>query len=400
MIFRICAVTFTLILTVHSAYAATDKRVALVIGNGAYQNAIQLPNPAADADAIAQALELLDFDVVRGLDLDHDGMRGAVREFSGKLEGADVALFFYAGHGMQVFDNNYLIPVDAALEQESDLDFSAVKVDLVLRQMEREPRVKIVILDACRDNPFEKQLARSMGKTRSTKGLSRGLAEISPAGGTLIAFATDPGDVALDGEGKHSPFTTALLRHLQTPGLEIGVMMTRVRGDVFRETKERQRPWTNTSLTGEFYLQSAPSVASDTPAPPEAPAPAAPAAADDQQMQLAVWQTAEKSGQRADYLEYLRLYPKGKFAGFAQNRVESLKEADATQPKAVQPQVAALAPTRSANSTEQAESALGLRREDRRQVQRRLTLLGFDTRGVDGLFGPGSRRAIGASTLR
>lgn len=401
MLNRFGAAILVLTLTLHAAYAAADKRVALVIGNGAYKNAVQLSNPAIDADAIAQALKTLGFDVVRGLDLDHNGMRGAVREFSGELEGADVALFFYAGHGMQVFGENYLIPVDADLEQESDLDFSAMRVDLVLRQMEREPRIKIAILDACRDNPFEKQLAHSMGNARSTKGLSRGLAKMSPAGGTLLAFATDPGDIALDGEGKHSPFTAALLRHLQTPGLEIGVMMTRVRGDVFRETKERQRPWTNTSLTGEFYLHSPPSVATDAPTPAAAPTPTptapAGATAADQQMELAVWQAAEKSGQRADYSEYLRLYPEGKFAGFAQNRIKALKQTDQkATPQTTQPQVAKPAATRSTDPAEQAENTLGLRREDRRQIQRRLTLLGYDTRGIDGLFGPASRRAIAA----
>ena len=217
--------------------ALAEKRVALVVGNAEYVNATSLANPANDANAVADSLERLDFTVVRGIDLDLLEMRRAVRDFSEKLEGADVALFFYAGHGMQVFGENYLIPVDAELSDEADLDFAALKIDLVLRQMEREPRVKIVVLDACRDNPFETQLARSMGATRSARALGSGLAEINPAGGTMIAFATDPGDVALDGTGQHSPFTEALLKHIETPGLEVNVMMTRVRGRVSRDRR-------------------------------------------------------------------------------------------------------------------------------------------------------------------
>ena len=151
-------------LVTFASAASADRRVALVIGQSAYQHAPALANPANDAKAVAAALERLGFDVVSGFDLGNADLRKTVRAFADKLAGADVALFFYAGHGLQVGGENFLIPIDAAIQTEADLDFNAVKMDLVSRQMERETKVKIVMLDACRDNPFEKQLSRSMGQ--------------------------------------------------------------------------------------------------------------------------------------------------------------------------------------------------------------------------------------------
>lgn len=431
------AILIAAIFTLTAAFAdraLAEKRVALIIGNAEYANATSLANPANDANAIADSLERLDFSVVRGIDMGLMDMRRAVREFSRQLDGADVALFYYAGHGMQVFGENYLIPIDAELADEADLDFSSLKIDLVLRQMEREPRIKIVILDACRDNPFETQLARSMGATRSTRALGSGLAEINPAGGTMIAFATDPGDVALDGTGKHSPFTEALLKHIETPGLEVNVMMTRVRGDVFRSTGERQRPWTNTSLTGEFYLAAEPEaepveVASLPDAPASAPS------FDERQIELALWNAVADSGQTEDYQAYLAQYPNGVFAAVARNRIAALETADdpaepaqeegdralkvnpddisdappdpapAQPPPAPveaaapadpeKPEEATPAPAPQAPVDHAAlEKEIALSRTERRAVQRRLTLIGYSTRGVDGVFGPGTRNAI------
>lgn len=377
--------------------ALAERRVALVIGNAAYQHAPALANPANDAKAVAAALERLGFDVVSGFDLGNADLRKTVRSFADKLAGADVALFFYAGHGLQVSGENYLIPVDAAIQTEADLDFNAVKMDLVSRQMERETKVKIVMLDACRDNPFEKQLSRSMGKTRSA-ALKKGLAEINTAGGSIIAFATDPGDVALDGDGKHSPFTEALLRHIETPGVEIGLMMRRVTKDVFEITKEKQRPWTNASLTGEFYMK--PGEPGATPAPAPAPTAAAPAPSgfDERQMELAFWQSADKSGSAADYEEYLKRYPRGQFAGMAKNRLEALKNKPTTEPRtaAADQGRSVDAANTSKNTDEATELAIGLTANDRTGIQRRLLLAGFNPRGVDGSFGPGTRGAISA----
>ena len=260
-------------LALNDATFAAEKRVALVIGNGAYKAPLELVNPPEDARAVAQSLSRLGFEVIQGYDLKGTEMTAKLKDFARAVQGADAALFFYAGHGMQVAGENYLIPVDAVLKSEADLDFDAVKLDTVMRQLLREAKVKIVILDACRDNPLAAQLSRSMGAARSRSlNPSAGMAPVDAqnASGTLIAFATAPGTVASDGSSGHSPFTAALLSHLETPNLDIDAMMKRVRGEVSKTTGEHQQPWTNSSLTSEFFMKSGPA------ATPEAAA-AAPA---------------------------------------------------------------------------------------------------------------------------
>jgi tetratricopeptide (TPR) repeat protein len=232
--------------------ASREVRVALVIGNGKYQSATALPNPANDAADVAAALRKLGFDVVEGRDLDKRGMEDKVREFGRKLDRANLALFFYAGHGLQVGGKNYLVPIDAKLERAGDLSFDTIDVAQVLAQMEAEPRVNLIFLDACRDNPLARTLARSLG-TRSAS-VGQGLATIQSAIGTLIAYATQPDNVALDGEGRNSPFTAALLKHVATQGLEIGSVMRRVRADVIQATRSKQVPWDHSSLVGDVVL--------------------------------------------------------------------------------------------------------------------------------------------------
>jgi WD40 repeat protein len=250
---RIAALTAGLALLsgAASAQAALD-RVALVIGNGSYRHAAKLANPTNDSSDIAQVLRGIGFDVVQGNDLDKRAMEDKVREFSRKLDGAKVALFFYAGHGMQVAGKNYLLPIDAKLERPGDLDFETIDISLVMSQMEGEKRVNLVFLDACRDNPLARSFAPRLG-TRSA-AVGRGLASIQSAVGTLIAFATQPEAVALDGSGRNSPFTAALLKHMAEPGIDISVMMRRVRNDVLAATAERQVPWDHSSLTDEVIL--------------------------------------------------------------------------------------------------------------------------------------------------
>ena len=229
-----------------------SRRVALVIGNGRYQHAAQLPNPPNDAADIAQALRKLGFDVVEGRDLGKREMEDKIREFGRKLERADLALLFYAGHGMQVAGRNYLVPVDAKLERAGDLSLDTIEVGQILAQMEAEKRVNLVFLDACRDNPLARSFSRSLG-TRSTS-VGSGLAAIQSAVGTLIAYATQPENVALDGDGRNSPFTAALLKHMATPSLEISALMKRVRADVIAATHNKQVPWDHSSLVGDVIL--------------------------------------------------------------------------------------------------------------------------------------------------
>jgi uncharacterized caspase-like protein len=238
--------------------AAAEKRVALVIGNAAYTHASALTNPGNDASDMANALKAVGVEVILGLDLDKRAFDAKVREFSRALAGADTGILFYAGHGLQVGQRNYLIPVDAQLQGERDLEFETVALDFIMRQMEidREGKTNLVFLDACRDNPLARSLARAMG-TRSV-GIGKGLAELQAGVGTFVAYATKPGDVALDGEGRNSPFTAALAKALKTPGRGLTAIMIDVRKDVLATTGGKQVPWDHSALTGDFYFTAGP----------------------------------------------------------------------------------------------------------------------------------------------
>jgi len=252
-----------------AAPAQAEKRVALVIGNGAYVHAGALANPPNDAADVAAALKEAGFVTIVGADLDKRAFDGKLREFAHALAEADTALFFYAGHGLQVAGRNHLVPVDAQLASERDLDFEAVSLDFVLRQMElgRESRTSIVFLDACRDNPLARNLARSMG-TRSA-AVGQGLAQVQAGVGTFVAYSTQPGNVALDGTGRNSPFTAALVKRIAEPGRTLTALMIEVRKEVLAATSGRQVPWDHSALTGEFFFHpaSAPGMAARPPGP-------------------------------------------------------------------------------------------------------------------------------------
>jgi outer membrane biosynthesis protein TonB len=258
-----------------AASAAAERRVALVIGNSAYKHTPALANPKNDAAAIAGVLRRLGFEVEVQTDLGKSELDAALRRFGDRLEGAQVALFFYAGHGMQVNGLNYIIPIDARLAKERDLSFETVEMGTILKQMEAVKRTNLIFLDACRDNPLARNLARSMGPGRSGS-VGRGLAPIDASTGTLISYATRDGSFADDGAGRNSPYTTALIGLIDQPGLEVGLMLRRVREQVMRNTGERQVPWEYGSLLGEFYFAGAPAAApAAVPAPALAAAPAA-----------------------------------------------------------------------------------------------------------------------------
>ena len=203
---------------------------------------------------MAAALKRLGFDVVEGSDLDKRSMERTIRQFGQKLGHADVALFYFAGHGLQVGGQNYLVPVDARLTSEGDVDFESLPLALVLRQMEREAKTSIVLLDACRDNPLARNLARSMA-TRSSQ-VGQGLAEVKAGVGTLIGFSTQPGNIALDGDGRNSPYAAALLKYVDVPGKDVSAVLVAVRNDVLQATGGRQVPWEYTSLTGEVFFHA------------------------------------------------------------------------------------------------------------------------------------------------
>ena len=226
------------------------RRVALVIGNSAYQKADRLPNPVSDARGIAAALKGLGFATVQeGYDLGRDAMLKSLKSFGEAAKGADWAVVYYAGHGMEVKGANYLIPIDAKLEDEEDVEEEAVPVSRLIDRLQDVAGIKVFILDACRDNPF----ATRMFRRRGVRGGGRGLAEIHADSGTLIAFATSPGDSALDGEGEHSPYAKALIDHFGDQGSEIRLMFGSVADSVQDATRKEQLPWISSPLGGKFY---------------------------------------------------------------------------------------------------------------------------------------------------
>jgi hypothetical protein len=291
--------------------AAAQKRVALVIGNGNYKHTARLTNPVNDASDVGAALERLGFDVLRGIDVNHAGMRDVIRTFSQKVVGADVALVFYAGHGLQVDGKNYLLPVDAQIETRADLEFGSIDLNLLLSFMEGQAKTSIIFLDACRDNPMGTKLTRG---TRSAS-VGRGLAQVASGVGTLIAFATQPGNVALDGEGRNSPFTSALLTIMERPGLPLSEVMISVRNEVLKTTGGKQLPWEHSSLTGQFYFKPA--------------EPGSAASADQNGLELAFWNSIQGSRNPQLYEAYLRRYPNGSFAEIARINLQEVKVAAA-----------------------------------------------------------------------
>jgi uncharacterized caspase-like protein len=228
--------------------ARADKRVALVLGISAYQHVAKLPNPSNDADAMAALFRKAGFDVVETKrDVGIADLRRAVGDFSDKAQDADVAVVFFAGHGIEVDGTNYLVPADAKLARDFDIEDEALSLDRLLKAIEPAKRLRLVMLDACRDNPF----AKTMKRTVASRSVGRGLAKIEPTvSDTLIAFAAKAGSVALDGDNSNSPFTTALLEHIATPGVDLRIAFGRVRDSVLSATARKQEPYVYGSLGG------------------------------------------------------------------------------------------------------------------------------------------------------
>ena len=231
------------------SFSAPERRLALLIGNSNYVHGGSLDNPVNDVRAIKRALEALGFTVLKYENCTQKTMKRAMDKFGGKLKGKDVGLFFYAGHGVQVKGHNYLIPTDAKLDNENDAEYDCVKAGRILAKMESAgTRTNIVILDACRDNPFERSWRRG------TEGT--GLAFMNAPSGSLIAYSTAPGKTALDGGGKNSPYTAALLQHIDTPNVTVLEMFQGVRSTVMVNSGYKQTPWESTSLRGNFYFST------------------------------------------------------------------------------------------------------------------------------------------------
>ncbi len=297
--------------------ASATTRVALVIGNSAYRNVPQLTNPDNDAAAFAQTMKQAGFDVVEARhDLTGAEMRRALRDFGDKARNADMAVIYYAGHGIEVEGTNYLIPVDAALQRDTDVYDEAVSLDRVLVAAESAKQLRLVILDACRDNPFNKTM-----KKVSMRSIGRGLAKVEPTSpNTLIAYAAKAGSTAADGDNKNSPFTTALVQHIATPGLDVRKAFGFVRDDVLKVTNNHQEPYVYGSLGGE----DVPLVPAKA-APPASAAPVADARADvrrDYELSLQL-------GTRAAWDTFVKSYPTGFYADLAKGQIDKIAAEDA-----------------------------------------------------------------------
>ncbi len=417
-----------LLLQATASAATGDKRIALVIGNSAYQHATHLPNPRNDAAAFAQTLRGSDFEVIEGIDLPKQKMEELIDQFTERAYDAQVALIFYAGHGMQVDGNNYLIPVDAELTSAAQLRTRTVQMDSLIKALPIDPAIGIILIDACRDNPLARSFAASLPPTRSAT-VNSGLAAIQTTtagdgtGGLLIGYATDPGAVALDGDGQNSPYTSALVRHLATPGVNVQSALTRVRGDVVSATGGRQRPWFNASLGREVFLagEAAPvpavgatevsALAPNAGAASMQPGVAAVQPVDkDWEVETRMWDQVSKANSVEHYRLFIEQFPKSRFRPLAELNMKGLESRPSNEVAALSPAAASTVappteralPTaalteaiRSTPGNVATEEALNLKRGGlARDLQLRLVSLGYDPKGSDGQLGKNTRSAI------
>jgi uncharacterized caspase-like protein len=301
-----------IVVTLWTSAARADKRVALVLGNSAYHNVVRLPNPVNDATAIATMFRSAGFEVVdQRFDLGSLELKRAIREFNTMARDADIAVVYFAGHGIEVGGVNYLIPVDAKLATDLDAEDEGVSLDRVIRATEPARRLRLVILDACRDNPFNQKMQRTMAQ----RAVSSGLAKIElTLSDTMIAYAAKAGSTAEDGSGGNSPFTAALIKYLPEPGVDVRIAFGRVRDEVWARTGHRQEPFVYASLGGaEVPL---------VPAPPKiAPTPA-PVAVENEARRA--YELTEKVGTREAWEAFLRDFQTGLYADLARGQLAKL----------------------------------------------------------------------------
>jgi uncharacterized caspase-like protein len=279
----------------------------LIIGNSNYKNVQPLANPARDAAAVGALFKKAGFEVVESkLDLGNTAMRRAIREFTGTAKNADIAVVYYAGHGIEFDGTNYLIPVDAELASDVDVEDETISLDRIMRMLDPVKRLRLVILDACRENPFGKKMTRTI----ASRSMGRGLAKIEVTStDTLVAFAAKAGMTAADGTGDHSPFTAALLDSLAMPGLDVRIAFGRVRDEVMKSTDNKQEPYVYGSIGG--------STVALVPKPPEKQAPAAAAAPSAADTLARDYEFAERIGTRQAWDSFLAAHSTGFFADLA-----------------------------------------------------------------------------------
>jgi uncharacterized caspase-like protein len=317
---------------------AAEKRVALVIGNANYSFVKPLANPGNDARAVGEALTRLGFTVYLDTDVGLALMNATIAAFGQDAADATIALFFYAGHGVQWNGENYLIPVDSTVQSADLLPYLASSLGFVERSIEKA-RVRLIFLDACRNLPGELLAKNASRSFEATRGLASPAAASS---GTFYAYATAPNTVALDGTGTHSPFTGALLSHLEKPGIDLYELMRLVRTDVMAATGNRQVPWETGSLTGRVVLTAA---AETPPAPAPVPPPVDVALSADRDLatrrELAFWEAVHRNGTLAAYESYLTAFPDGTFRALARLEIDRLRDRPAVAERTVAPSPAA-----------------------------------------------------------
>jgi hypothetical protein len=280
---------------------AAEPRVALVIGNGAYRSVPELDNSRNDADDISEQLKRVGFAVIDGRDLDRSAMYAALGRFAQRVRGTDAGLVYYSGHGMQINGQNYLVPVDLKLAGGSSFTpFDLVKLDDVVEALNYTAGVKLLVLDACRDNPFANSVADNKGSRGI--GATRGLAKIERSQGMLIAYSTQSNSVAADGIGRNSPFTAALVREIQVPGLEVATVFRRVAINVKRETQGAQTPELSVSLLQDFYLNP-------------------------QESDIDAWKKLGPSAGAADLRRFISAFPQSVLLDAARARLDAMENA-------------------------------------------------------------------------
>jgi uncharacterized caspase-like protein len=368
--FHAILIAFGLVL-LGNAPSFAESRIALVIGNGAYQNVPRLPNPANDAKAVAAALRRSGFDTIISTDLDEHGMEDAAIRFSRAARTADVAMFYYSGHAIQFNGVNYLAPIDATLADEADLR-RMTRVDEIVADLQQAKSLRILVLDSCRDNPFAEQLRRSIAGTRSIP-LGRGLAKIDAPQGMIMAYATQAGHTAEDGDGTNSPYTSAFLKHVEEQN-EIGTIFREVSEDVYETTKHSQLPELSLSIIGRFYLRGTGTVPAATMKPEQS----APIRTTNSDFDAAVGLDTVPGWEA-----FLKEHPEGFYADLARERKASIEQRE----KVTNKDIASLStPTDRADRAPPADLPRALQAELRR--------VGCNSGSVDGNWNTTSQAAM------
>jgi hypothetical protein len=360
---RLFNIVFVIIALIEgwSEVAWAEKRVALVIGNSNYERVAKLPNPNNDAADIAALLSKAGFKVSLKIDLDHTAFRKALQEFGREAEGADFAIIFFAGHGVEVENRNFLLPTDVSLSADSDVEFEAIPLDLVMNALSRVSGVRVVLLDACRDNPF----IASMRRSNATRSIGRGLAAIEPAAGTLVGYAAKEGTTAFDGAGRNSPYTAGLLAHLGEPGVDIQFVFRKVRDTVLAATSGKQEPFTYGSLPGREIFIAPPHGGTEVSPPNNS-------SRDANAREIEFWTSVRGSRSSGALERYIQQYPDGLFVPLARLQIQQLESAD----------------------HESDASQEDIQKELARRIQRELGRVGCSPGKPDGVWGGRTQEAL------